>query len=155
MDGFIGAEERAYIDEMVAKYSPDVDKLASFIPWLEEKYGLEVKKNFDNPDIVSGSVSFPVYDGYLMTFINTADQTMFMDPNYVYTYSHQRIRSKEDEEAFIERCNALKDIPALGHIVAKYVLGGRTKAILWSEGVKNGVLLTAISKMQDILKIYR
>lgn len=155
MDVFKGAEELAYIDEMVGKYSPDVDKLASFIPWLEEKYGLEVKKNFDNPDIMSGSVSFPVYDSYMMTFVNAANETMFMDPNYVYTYAHQRIRTSEDEEAFIERCSSLKDIPALGHIVAKYILGGMTKSRLWSEGVKNGVLLAAISKMQAILKIYR
>ena len=155
MENKMGTEERAYIDEMIAKYAPDVDKLAAYIPWLEEKYGLEVKKTFDNPDIVTGSVPFPVYDSNMMSFINAAAETSFMDPNYVYTFSRNRLKTDTDIELFISNCNGLKDLKDLGNIIAKYVLGGRTKSKLWSEGVKNGILLSAIMKMRDILQIYR
>ena len=155
MENRMGTEERAYIEEMVAKYAPDVDKLVAYVPWLEEKYGLEVKKTFDNPDVVAGSITFPVYDSYMMSFINTAGETIFMDSNYVYTFSRNRLKTDTDIELFISNCDSLKDLKDLGNIIAKYVIGGRTKSRLWSEGVKSGILLSAITKMRDILQIYR
>lgn len=155
MENRMGTEERAYIEEMVAKYAPDVDKLAAYIPWLEEKYGNEVKKNFDNPDIVTGSMIFPVYDSNMMSFVNAAGETGLLDPNYVYTFSRNGLKTDTDIELFISNCDGLKDLQDLSNIIARYVLGGRTKSKLWSEGVKNGILLSAITKMRDILQIYR
>ena len=151
----MGTEERADIEETVAKYAPDVDKLVAYVPWLEEKYGLEVKKTFDNPDVVAGSMPFPVYDSYMMEFIRTAENTGFMDPNHIYTFSRNKLKTDADIELFISNCDSLKDLKDLGNIVAKYVMGGRTKSRLWSEGVKSGILLSAITKMRDILQIYR
>ena len=155
MENRMGTEERAYIEETVAKYAPDVDKLVAYVPWLEEKYGLEVKKTFDNPDVVAGSMPFPVYDSYMMEFIRTAENTGFMDPNHIYTFLRNKLKTDADIELFISNCDSLKDLKDLGNIVARYVMGGRTKSRLWSEGVKSGILLSAITKMRDILQIYR
>ena len=96
MENRMGTEERAYIEETVAKYAPDVDKLVAYVPWLEEKYGLEVKKTFDNPDVVAGSMPFPVYDSYMMEFIRTAENTGFMDPNHIYTFSRNKLKTDAD-----------------------------------------------------------
>ncbi len=155
MDLNLNANDKEYIQQLVNTYKKDVDALASYIPWLEEKLGAEVQQSFNNPDIIATSVPFPIYDSTMMSFIQTARNTMFMNENYVYTLTRNKLRSSEDEILFVDECKTLKDMPALGDLVAKYVLGGATKSRLWSEGVKNGVLLAAITQMRDVLHFYQ
>ena len=45
-----------------------------------------------------------------------------------------------------------KDIEIIFAIMAKYVLGGMTKGILWSQAVENGVFFHGLKKIKELLK---
>lgn len=149
-----GAEERAYREEMIAKYQPEVDKLVPYLPWLEEKLGEAAYRNYDLDDLQKSSVSFPVYDSTLLSLVNTANATTLMNPNYVYIYSRNRLVDDEAEIRFIQDCDSLAALADLAGILSKYVLKGMSKGVVWSEGVKNGAFYYTIQKMQQILKKY-
>lgn len=134
-------------------YRDDVDRLITYIPWLEKKAGEKVSKIYEDNGIGTSSVSFPVYETMLLNFVNDAQKTGLMDQNYVYVYSHKGIQNSEDEKREIEVAE-LKDAEVLCGILSRYVLGGMTKGSLWTEAVENGVFLAILLRMKKLLAIW-
>lgn len=145
--------DKLSVEEMVEYYKPDVEQLTAFIPWLEQQKGKGAATIYSGEGLSEHSVTFPVYDGTLLRFVRTAQQSTLIDRNYVYAYSRNRIRSTEDEKRFIRNAT-IKEMGDLWGILSKYILKGMTKATLWSEGVKNGVFLELLLKMQEILAFW-
>lgn len=146
-------EDIAYRKQIVEEYRPDVQRLIRYIPWLMEKAGKSVSETFEGSGIKEHSVTFPVYDGTLMSFVKDVQRTKLLDCNYVYVYSRNQIHSAEDEKRLIDRCG-ITQMHTLGGILSKYIMGGMTKGRLWSEGVQNGVLLAVVEKMKENIEFW-
>ena len=76
-----------------------------------------------------------------------------MNRNYHYSYSRYRMRTVEDELKVIENCTILQ-MDVIGDILSKYVLGGRTKANLWSEAARHGVFIAAVEKADALIHFW-
>ena len=142
-----------YRKQVVNTYKPDVERLIRYLPWLEEKAGHSVAETFEGSGIKGSSITFPVYDGTLMSFIKEVQRTTLLDRNYPYIYSRNRIRTLQDELKMIDRAG-IRDMDILKGILSKYVLGGMTKARLWSEAVHNSIFLKVIRKMKENLEFW-
>ena len=139
--------------EVFDKYRSDIEKLIAYLPWLEEKSGKSKVSDIYNGDgLDEHSISFPVYDGTLLRFVKDAENTQFMDRNYVYVISRNRLKSAEEEVEFVKKQTMLK-MDNIGGILSKYVMGGRTKARLWSEAVDKGVFLAVVTRLKDLYEI--
>ena len=139
--------------EVFDKYRSDIEKLIAYLPWLEEKSGKSKVSDIYNGDgLDEHSISFPVYDGTLLRFVKDAENTQFMDRNYVYVISRNRLKSAEEEVEFVKKQTMLK-MDNLGGILSKYVMGGRTKARLWSEAVDKGVFLAVVTRLKELYEI--
>lgn len=146
-------EEIAYRQQVVNEYRPDVEKLARYLPWLESKVGGSVHQNYSGSGIEQNSVTFPVYDSTLMSFVKEAQRTKLMDRNYRYVYSRGKIRTLQDEIRAIER-TTIREMDVLKGILSKYVLGGMTKGRMWSEAVESGIFLAVIKQMKENLDFW-
>ena len=152
MNGYSGYNEKTGIEDIIKKYRPDIEKLNKYASWLESKCGKQVCTDFE-PDDANLSLKVPVYDSTLMSFIKTANETQFMNRNYVYTYSKYHIRTIEDELAFIDRAG-IAELLMLGDILSKYVLKGMQKADLWPIAVREGIFFKVIDKMKKIIEYW-
>ncbi len=146
-------EEAAYRQQVVNEYKSDVQKLLRYLPWLEEKVSQNVSENFEGAGITESSISFPVYDGTLMSFVKEVQRTKLLDRNYVYVYSRHQIRTVDDELRIIGRCG-ITEMDVLKGILSKYVMGGMTKGRLWSDAVRDGIFLNIIKKMKENLEFW-
>lgn len=139
--------------EVIEMYYPDTKKLMGYLLYLEKMSGKSVSNTFNQDGLSEHSLTFPVYDGNLMRFIKDAEQTVFMDRNYRYVYTRYRIKTLDDELDMIKKCTILQ-MDVLGGILSKYVLGGRTKGTVWSEGAQNGVYLEVIKKADELIRFW-
>ncbi|MDE7251686.1 MAG: hypothetical protein K2O32_01910 [Acetatifactor sp.] len=98
-------------------------------------------------------MSFPVYESTLLSFVKEAKKTSFMDRNYRYIYTRNRIQTHEDERKMIQNAG-IKEWDLLCGILSKYVLGGQTKGTYWSEAVKEQIFYQVIKKMCDIIEFW-
>lgn len=145
--------EQMTAQEVFDRYKDDMLKLIAYLPWLEEKSGkVKVSDNYRSEGMTEHTMSFPVYDGNLLRFVKDAENTIFMDRNYVYVITRNRLRSAQEEVDFIGRQTMLQ-MDNIGGILSKYVMGGRTKSRLWSEAVDNGVWLAIVSKLKELYDI--
>lgn len=142
-----------YRQRVINEYRVQVEPLLKYIPWLQNKQGAKAFNTYNGEGLAEHSVPVPVYDGTLMSFVKDVQRTTLLDRNYVYVYSRFRIRSVEDERRLIAGAT-LKEMDVLTGILAKYVLGGNTKAILWSAAVENGIYLQILLKMKEILEFW-
>lgn len=145
--------ERLSTEDIIAYYNPEVEKIAKYLPWLESQLGGAAFSNFKEQGIEGSSVTFPVYDSNCLAFVRTCNSTGLMNRNYVYTYSRNRLKDASDERAYIARAS-IKEMGELWDILSKYILGGNTKATLWGEGVSNGVYVSVIKKMQELIAFW-
>ena len=145
------SEEKKAREEMVEHYRDEVMRLAAYIPWLEEKSGNSVSQSY-NPE-GGRTITFPVYDSMLLQFVKAMDSSIFIDKNYPYVYSRYGLKTAADEIRLIEKTDIM-NIAVIGGILSKYILGGRTKGKVWSEGVVNGVYLKALQKARDLIEFY-
>ena len=132
-------------------YRDDVEKLAGYLPWLETKAGETVSQTYDGNGIAGSSIVFQVYDSMLLNFVNDAGKTGLIDKNYPYVYSELFIKTTADEIKAAEGAD-LKRSAILCAILSKYVLGGATKGVLWTQAVKEGVFLTVVKRMKELLE---
>ena len=146
-------EDIAYRQKVVNTYKPDVEKLIRYLPWLEEKAGSSVAETFEGSGIKGNSITFPVYDGTLMSFIKDVQRTGLLDRNYPYIYAQHGIRTVKDELNAISHAD-IKEMNILKGILSKYVLGGMTKARLWTEAVYNRIFLNVIRKMKENVEFW-
>lgn len=146
-------EDIAYRQQVVNEYRPDVEKLARYLPWLESKKGSSVQQSYSGSGIEEHSISFPVYDSTLMSFVKEAQRTKLMDRNYRYIYSRWKIRTQQEELRIIEKCT-IQEMDVLKGILSKYVMGGMTKGRMWSEAVEKGIFLHVLKQMKANLDFW-
>ena len=146
-------EDVAYRQQVVNTYKPDVEKLIRYLPWLEEKAGSSVAETFEGSGIRDNSIPFLVYDSTLLSFIKDVQRTGLLDRNYPYVYAQYGIRTVQDELNAISRAD-IKEMNILKGILSKYVLGGMTKARLWTEAVANKIFLNVIRKMKENVEFW-
>ena len=140
-------------EEIVEYYKQDAVKLFRYINWLESKNGQRVSSIYGAEGISTNSVPFPVYDGTLMSFVKEAQNTCFMNRNYVYVYSRHQLKSAKDEMRLIQNAT-IRDMDNLAGILSHYIMGGRTKAKLWSEGVTSGIYFALLTKMKALIEFW-
>ena len=140
-------------EQVISMYRPDTVKLLDYIVYLEKMNGRTVSNNYNQDGLSEHSIVFPVYDGTLMSFIKDAEQTVFMNRNYRYSYTRFRMKDATDELKVIDKCT-IRQLDVIGDILSKYVMGGRTKSTIWAEGVRNGVYLAAITKAYELIHFW-
>ena len=140
-------------DQVLEIYKSDVEKLAKYLTWLEAKSGKKVVDVYAGDGLAEHSVSFPVFDGTLMNFVKDAESTVFMDRNYRYVYTRNNLTTREDELRFIESIDILR-MDQLGGILSNYVLGGRTRPRLWSEGMDSGIFYKVVKKAKELVDFW-
>ena len=140
-------------EEIVEYYRRDAVKLFRYLNWLEAKSGKQVSTIYGGEGIADNSVPFPVYDSTLLGFVKEAGNTCFMDRNYVYVYSRKRLKNAKDELRLIQNAT-IRDFDDLAGILSHYILGGRTKARLWSEGVTYGIYYALLTKMKELIEFW-
>lgn len=134
----------------LSEHRAEVERLLTYVPWLESKVGNNVSKLYEGDQT---TLKFPVYETMLLNFVNEASRTTLMDKNYAYAYSGYSIRTVEDEKRAISEAT-VKDAEVLCGILSKYVMGGMTKGVLWSQAVENGIFLEILLKMKSLLIIW-
>ncbi len=140
-------------EEIIQYFRADAERLFRYLPWLQNKSGSAACTKYNDERVTANSISFPVYDSTLLAFVKEADKTCFMDRNHVYVYSRKRLKTEKDELRLISRAT-IRDMDDLAGILSHYVMGGRTKAMLWSEGVQNGVYLALLLKIKEIFEFW-
>ena len=98
-------------------------------------------------------MSIPVYDSTLMSFVREAEGSALMDRNYSYVYTRNHIQNHEDERKIIAAAE-MRDWGILRGILSKYVLGGRTKSVLWSQAVQENIFYLVLKRMQEIIEYW-
>lgn len=146
--------ERLSNEEVVIVYKDDVTKLLRYVGWLEKMNGQNTSDIYKGEGIEENSIPVPVYDSTLLSFVREAKTTIFMNRNYVYTFSQYRLKTAKDEHEFIEG-STLQDMKALGDILSKYILKGEVRGAYWSEGVKNGVFFALLLKMKELIELFQ
>jgi len=143
-------EELTFIQQYIKKYDEDFQKLAPYIAYFEEKAGQAIWHEYDGEQGHS-SMAFPVYDGTLMSFVRTAQKTVFMDRNYFYAYTKRRIKTpKQEEQALLNA--TIKDDDLLNAVISKYVTEGMRKTGVWQDAVTRGLFLNALKKHKENLE---
>lgn len=133
---------------LIEEYQDDAARLLRFLPWLAKKSGADVSTMYTG-DGENKVIPIPVFDSTLLSFVKEAEKTKFVDRNYPYVYSRNRIQTHEDELRFIKNCK-ITDLKILKGILSKYVLGGKTKAALWSEGVDAGIYVAVLDQLNHL-----
>ncbi|MCR5507285.1 MAG: hypothetical protein K6F34_01225 [Lachnospiraceae bacterium] len=128
------------------EYMSDVELLSKYMNWIEKKSGKQVQSYYDGEEDSYKLMQIPVYDSTLLAFVKDAGKTKLMDRNYRYVYTRYRIRSVEDELRLLKHAH-LKDIDLFKGILSSYIMRGRSKGSVWSEGVQNGVFLELMRRM--------
>lgn len=143
--------EKLSKEEFLYMFREDVIRLSRYIPWLEKKSGKDVSKNYQDGDKMKHTLSFPVYDSVLLSFLNDASMTVFMEQNYQYFYTRNRVKDYQDELRMIEAADIMH-MDTLQCILSRYVFGGMTKAYLWKDGVEHRIFLNVLKKAKEIVE---
>lgn len=139
-------------EEIIICYREDVLRLLKYMPWLEKSSGGATSGIYAGDGIDKSSMTVPVYDSTLLSFIKEIKATDFINRNYVYTFSKYRMKTASDELRVIDACS-LQEVTVLGDILSKYVLRGDVKGAVWSEGVQNGIYLAVLRKLKELMEI--
>lgn len=142
-----------YQQQIVLEHKRELEPLLKYLPWLKQNAGKPGSSSYQGQGISRNSMSFPVYDSTLMNFVKEASASALMDQNYRYVYSRNAIRNHEDERRLIARAE-LRDWDILRGILSKYVLGGRTRALLWSEAAQENIFVLVLEQMRKIVEYW-
>lgn len=142
-----------YMRELSQQYKEALMPYLRYLPWFEEHAGKHTGSSYNGSMDGNNTMSFPVYDSTLLSFVKEMGRSSFMDRNYAYLYSRKRIKTPEDERKVIKAAN-IQDWDVLCGILSRYVLGGNTKAQLWTQAVKENIFLMVLQKMQEIVEYW-
>lgn len=142
-------EDLTRAQQFVKEYEQGIMALYRYVPYFSEKGGRDVATEYDG-SMGKSDLSFPVYDGTLMTFVKEAQRSIFMDRNYVYAYTRRHIRTNEQEEKAILNAT-IKDVDYLKAVLSKYVMEGMRKSGRWQDAVERRLFLNVILKLKEIL----
>ena len=144
-------KESEYLIEQMNWHRQEIEPLVKYLPWLEQASPSAASTIYKGDGLDSNtSLAFPVYDSTLMSFIKVATNSPLMDRNYPYVFTRRNIKTPADERRAIESAD-YKDWGIICGILSKYVLGGRTRAALWSQGVSERIFYLCVSKMLEIV----
>lgn len=135
-------------DQIYETYKDDVLKLIKYLPWLSKKSGKDVTSMYTGDEKIQ-VIPIPVFDSTLLAFVKEAEKTQFIDKNYPYVYTRNNIRTHADELKMIQNAK-ITDIKIFKAVLSKYVLGGKSKASLWAEGVDSGVFVAALDALNKL-----
>ena len=138
-----------YLKALMQDYKMKITPLTDYLPWLQAATESAVVSTYSGEGVADSSISFPVYSSELMAFIKACNVSGLMDRNYPYVYSRKGIKTHDQERRFIVGAT-WKDWDGLCGILSKYVLGGRTRSVLWKEGISEQIFYLTVSKMQEI-----
>lgn len=146
-------ESVEYMQQLAGEYKQMVVPLLKYQPWFEKNAGQAGNSYYSGPEFNEHSMTIPVYDSNLMSFVKEASASPLMDRNYPYTYSRNHINTPEDERKLIARAG-IKEWNLLRGILSRYVLGGRTKSVLWSQGVRENIFYLVLKQMVQIIEYW-
>lgn len=146
-------QDMEYRQQLAKEYKQQVLPLLKYIPWLESNAGQRSRSYYQGPEFTEHSMSIPVYDGTLMNFVREASNSGLMERNYSYVYTRNRLKTHDDERRVIAAAD-MRHWDILRGILSKYVLGGRTKSVLWSQGVQENIFLLVLQKMQQLIEYW-
>lgn len=140
-------------DFHLEEHRNEIERLITYIPWLESKAGKTASQNYSGGDISATTIAFPVYEGTLMSFVNEASSMSIIDPNYVYVYGNLGIRTIEDEKKAVSEAT-VTEAGILQAVLSKYVLTGMTKGVVWNTAVKEGIFLEVLKRFKELCAIW-
>ncbi len=136
------------IEQIVAEYKGDLDKLLRYLPYFESKGTGEGQKFYDGEG-ENKVIPVPVYDSTLLAFVKEAGETKFMNRNYPYAYRKWRMPDANAERIAMGSAT-LRDIDLFRGILSRYVLEGRRKSYMWTNGVEERIFYTALSRLETL-----
>ena len=136
-------------EQIIEEYKDDLLRLLKYLPFLEKKGGKDVQDYYEG-DGENKVIPVPVYDSTLLGFVKEARSTKFMYRNYPYVYRKWKMPDAKAERIAMESAT-LRDIDLFRGIISKYVLGGQTRAKLWTEAVEERIFVTALSRMKSLM----
>ncbi len=139
--------------QKAAEYRAKFEPLFRYIPYFTSKEGSVVRSLYDGEGKPEYSVPVPVFDSTVLAFVKEVQSLGLTDRNYVYTIQRNRLRNAADERMFIAR-TTLRDIDNITAIMSKYVLGGMTKGVLWSQAVEEGIFLHCLVKVKELVSVF-
>lgn len=142
-----------YMRGVALEYKKELLPLLRYLPYLEERSGFDPSTNYGGQENGNNTLSFPIFDGTLLSFVKEAGQTSFMDKNYSYVYSRNRINTPEDERKLIASAT-INEWGILCGILTRYVRGGMTKAYLWRDGMRESIFFLVLTKMKEIVEFW-
>ncbi len=145
--------KQVYMRELADQYKEALTPLLRYLPWFEEHAGRKTGSSYDGSLDGNNTMSFPVYDSTLLSFVKEASKSSFMNRNYAYIYSRKRIKTPEDERKAIKAAT-IREWDVLGGILSKYVLGGNAKAYLWTQAVQESIFYLVLDKMREIVEYW-
>lgn len=138
-------------EQLIEEYKPEVVKLLRYLPYFTKKTQKDVSSMYTG-DGDHKVIPIPVYDTTLLQFVKEYEKSVFCNKNYHYIYSRNHIKTHDDELRFIKNAKVTEtDFKIIGGIMSKYVLGGKTKAALWSEGVGAGIYEACLMKLNEMI----
>ncbi len=146
-------QDYEYKKKLIMDYKESVMPLLRYLPWFENNGGRRVSNTYSEDSITEHSVAFPVYNSTVMSFVKDASKLNLMNKNYRYIYTRNRIQSHEDERRLIQKAT-WKDWDTLTGILSYYVLGGRTKGLLWNEAVEEQIFYLILKQMKEIIEYW-
>lgn len=146
-------QEKEYTQQLMEANKELLLPLLRFLPWLAQNAGHSVSTDYQGQDVNERSLSFPIYDGTLMSFIREASKSPLMEKNYQYIYTRNHIKTHDDEKRIITSAT-WKEWDILRGILSKYVMGGRVKATLWNEAAQEQIFYLVLKKMKEIIEFW-
>lgn len=146
-------QEKEYTQQLMEANKELLLPLLRFLPWLAQNAGHPASTDYQGREANERSLSFPIYDGTLMSFIKEASKSPLMEKNYQYIYTRNHIKTHDDEKRIIASAT-WKEWDILRGILSKYVMGGRVRATLWNEAAKEQIFYLVLKKMKEIIEFW-
>lgn len=142
-----------YMRGLSGQYKEALMPFLRYLPWFEAHAGMRTGTSYNGSMDGNNTMSFPVYDSTLLSFVKEMGKSSFMDRNYAYIYSRKHLKTPADERNAIKAAN-IQEWNVLCGILSKYVIGGNVKAELWTQAVKENIFLLVLQRMQDIVEYW-
>lgn len=145
--------KQKYMRELSGQYKAALTPLLRYLPWFEDHAGKQTGSSYNGSMDGNNTMSFPVYDSTLLSFVKEAGKSSFMNRNYAYIYSRHRMKTPADERKAIKAAT-IREWDVLCGILSKYVLGGNAKAYLWTQAVQENIFYLILAKMREIVEYW-
>ena len=136
-------------EEIVKEYEKDLNFLMRYLPYFEKKGSADAQNFYRGENANFKSIPFPVYDSTLLSFIKDAGKTKFMTKNYQYVYRRHRINGPEDEKRLMANAK-ISDMDIFCGILSRYVMEGRRRGAVWTEGLQYQIYLDFLKCMNKM-----